>query len=390
MRKYSLLVLLLIAVLTFGIFASCAEVTDSTYSSDVESSESSNGGGNEEPPVHYGLPVAEVGRYIKDADIIDDGETRILLYTTNGEVAEEDNVIATRTATYVENEGWLYGEESIALTGTVDGWDEFIGSASIVKGVFEYGDVAYSWLMAYCATPNANDTQFEIGLAVATEIGGTWVKVGDRAIIEYDERVYGTGCVGCYAPSLVNLNKESAIRIYYTYADIYGHFAKFIDINATDLDVLYTDAAKTDVNLISGSNHLPTNGNLSGGDLALMFPNADFAHDGNGQVVMVKDYSPSAATTPAYAQKIELGYIAESELYTVALKTGWVSLRLWDMFDTPDLAFERLYSACVVADAYGYISAEADIEVIYNVCEIAMENSDWLFTQNLLSFVYER
>ena len=341
------------------------------------------------PEPHYGLPELEMGYYMKDADVLDDGENRVLLYVTNGEQAEEDNVVATRTATYVEEKGWLYGEESIALVGEAGAWDEFIGSAALVKGEFEYGDVEYSWLMAYCATPNANDTQYEIGLAVATEIGGTWVKVGDRALIEFDEAVYGAGCVGCYAPSLVNLNGESAIRIYYTYADIYGHFAQFIDINASDLDALYTDAAKNDVNLMSGTCHVPTNGNLSGGDAELMFPNGDFAHC-NGKVIAVKDYSPTGALTPSYAQKIELGYIAEAELYTAEIGYGWVSYKLWDFADTPDMAYERLYGACVVTNAYGHVAEEGALEIIYNVCDLEMDNEYWMFSQHLVTLVYER
>ncbi len=408
MKKFRLLAIALIAIFTLSMALMACDpassvnpedssiITESapdssveTPDSGVENPDSSVDGGDDpvKPEPTYGLPVAELGYYIKDADVIDDGETRILLYSTNGEAVEDYNVIATRTATFVEEKGWLYGEEAIALEGEIGAWDEFIGSASIVKGVFEYGDVNYNYLMAYCATAQANDTQFEIGLAVASEIGGTWVKVGDRAIIEYNEAVYGTGCVGCYAPSLVNLNKQSAIRIYYTYADIYGHFAQFIDINASDLDALYTDAAKTDVNLISGTNHMPTNGQFSGGDAALMFPNADFAHV-DGKVYTVKDYSPSAATVPNYADRIELGYIAESELYTVELGSGWQSLKLWDMFDTPESMYERLYSACIVADAYGHLANVENIEVIYNICEVAADNTDWMFTQNLVSIVY--
>ena len=280
-----IIVFLLIAILSMSLFIGCNNVTDSTESgSDPEVSTSVNDSTPEqstpeqstpeqsspedssvvepEPPeVHYGLPVAGLGSYIKDADVLDDGENRILLYTTTATIAEEDNVIATRVAT-LEAEGWVYGEESVAIAGEVGGWDEFIGSASIVKGEFEYGDVEYSWLMAYAATTKANETQYEIGLAVATEIGGEWVKVGERALLEYNEAVYGAGCVGLYAPSLVNLNSESAIRVYYTYADIYGHFTQFVDINAADLDALYTEAALRDVNLISGTNKLPTNGNL--------------------------------------------------------------------------------------------------------------------------------
>ena len=388
MRKNRLFIFALTTIFAMGMVTGCG-LMDTSENSTPDSTTSapdsipSSSDSTPEAEVHYGLPVAEVGYYIKDADVIDDEATRYLVYTTNGESAEEDNVIATRSATN-EEEGWLYGDENLAIVGEVDGWDEFIGSASIVKGVFEYGDMNYNWLMAYCATSQANDTQYEIGLAVATEVTGTWTKVGNAPIITYNENVYGTASVGCYAPSLVNLNKQSVVRIYYTYADAYGHFAQFVDINAADLDALYTDAAKTDVNLISGTNQLPNHGNLSGGDAGPMFPNADFAHNANGNVYAVKDVSPSAATTPTYAERIELTAIAEAELYTIEVLKGWNSVRVWDFVDTEEGMYERLYSACVVADAYGYVGDTA--EIIYNVCQLAVDTEDWMFTQNLASF----
>lgn len=392
MKKNRVFLLALVALLGFGTFAACgdnqtnsSDSSESNVPGESESVDNGSSGGDVTPEVHYGLPVAATGYYIKDADIIGDDSSRVLLYTTNGESAEEDNVLAIRSATK-EADGWLYGDETIAVTGTVDAWDEFIGSGSIVKGSFSYGNESYQWLIAYSATTKANESQNEIGLAVAKEVGGEWTKVSSAPLIAFDETVYGTGSAGCYAPSLVNLNGESKIRIYYTYADAYGHFAQFVDIDASNLDKLYTEEAKKDVNLISGTVQLPTNGNLSGGDAALMFPNADFAHDATtGTVYAVKDYSPSAATTPNYAEKIELGWIAEAEFYTAEVLAGWKSLRIWDFSDTPDMAYERLYSAAIVSDYYGKVNGATALEVVYNVCEIEIVEENWMFTQNLVS-----
>ena len=405
MKKNALFIFALTAIIGLGSFAACNNKNNNESSSETPTTsvpavsspeesypeasspeESSPEDSSVEEQVVYGWPVAEVGHDIKDADLLQDGETRCLVYTTNEESAEEDNVIATRSATNDGN-GWVYGEETIVITGEVGGWDEYIGSAAMVKGVFTYGGASYSWLMAYCATSQVNDSQQEIGLAVANEVTGEWTKVGTQALLQYNEAVYGTSMVGLYAPSLVNLNQESIIRIYYTYADAYGHFAQFVDINAANLDLLYAEGAQSDYTLISGVNQLPTNGNYASGDLAPMFPNADFAHDAaTGKVVAVKDYSPTAATTPAYADKIELVEIAEAELYTAAVLNGWNSLKLWDMTDTLDMMYERLYSACLVTDAYGCVNGATAYEVIYNVCELAMDNADWMFTQNLQQF----
>lgn len=337
--------------------------------------------------VVYGLPVASVGHYIKDADVFDDGETRYAVYTTNGESGEEDNVIGVRSATYSEEKkDWAYGGEVILLEGEENEWDAYIGSASVVKGAFRLNGVSYNWLMAYCATDKTNDTQYQIGFALAQDIAGTWTKAASTPFVSFDGSVYGSSSVGCYAPSLVNLNKESKVRVFYTYADTYGHFARFVDIDASDVGALYSEAAKTDVNLVSGTVQVPTNGNLSGGDAAMMFPNSDFAYDAeNNRFYSVKDYSPSAALTPNYAERIEVASVAEAELYTAEILVGWKSIKVWTMLDTEE-QYERIYGGCIVSDAYGQLNGADGLEIVYNHCEIAADNADWMFTQNLAAF----
>ena len=339
-------------------------------------------GGNEPgETVEYGLPAAERGHYINNSDLLEDDGTRWLLYTTNETAGEEDNVIALRKGTFEEGEGkgWKYGEENIVLRGGEDGWDEYIGSASIVKGTFELGGTDYSWLMAYCGTSQADETQFEIGLAVAQSPDGTWTKVGTAPVVTFDTAALGAPetSVGCYAPSLVNYTKESGIRLFYSYADQYGHFAKFVDIDASDLDAP----------VVSGEAMVPTEGEIAGGDQVPMFPNADFAYDAdNGVFYAVKDYSPVPSMEPQFAARIQLLSIDEEELYTTDIGEGWSSIRNWDNTDTPDGMYERLYGACIVSDAYGHTDSATGAEIIYNVCELEVDNEDYLFTQNLMTF----
>ena len=329
----------------------------------------------------YGLPVAERGHYINNSDLVEDDGTRWLFYTTNETSGEEDNVIAVRKAVFEEgaDKGWAYGEETIALRGGDGSWDEYIGSASVVKGSFEYGDTEYGWLMAYCGTSQAGETQFSIGLAVAQSPDGAWTKVGTQPIIAFDEANTGSAAtaVGNYAPSLVNYDKESGIRLFYTFADSYGHFAKFVDIDASDLDAP----------VLSGEAMVPNNGEIAGGDTVAMFPNADFAYDATGGTFYaVKDYSPTPSQAPAFARRIQLLSIAEEELYTTDLGEGWAGIRTWDNTDTPDGMYERLYGACIVSDAYGHTDGASGAEIIYNVCMLEADTDDYLFTQNLMTF----
>lgn len=369
-------------------FTACGGNGDSTENSAPDSGSSSVASSSDAPEsVSYGLPQAAVGHYIKDADIFDDGETRYIVYTTNGESGEEDNAIGVRSAAYgEEKKDWAYGDETIVLEGEENKWDAYIGSASVVKGAYRLNGVSYNWLMAYCATDKTNDTHYQIGFALAQDIAGTWTKAASMPFIAFDGTIYGSSSVGCYAPSLINLNKESKIRVFYTYADTYGHFARFVDIDAADVGAIYSEEAKTDVDLVSGTVQVPTNGNLSGGDAAMMFPNSDFAYDAEkDKFFAVKDYSPSAALNPNYAERIEIASIAEEELYTAEILDGWKSIKVWTMLDTEE-QYERIYSGCIVSDAYGQVNGEDCLEVVYNHCEIEADNANWMFTQNLAAF----
>lgn len=324
----------------------------------------------------YGLPSLKTGFYMKNSDLIQEVDTRYLTYITNKTQGEEDNVIAVRKATKSEK-GWAYEDENIVLTGTEKGWDEYINSASIVKGTFKYQNKDYSYLMVYAATDQANEKCNQIGMAVSNNPTETFVKVGTEPVIKYDSVVYEK-FEGCMSPSVINYDKASGIRIFYTYADKYGHFARFYDVDCANLDTVSSvDASYT--------NHITNIGNLQGGEDVLMFPNADFAYDkANERFVCVKDVSPSGSTNPQVAMSVELAYIAEEELYTTDIETGFVSLGTYDGLDL-NINYERVYNASLVSDEYGYITEI--MEIVYTVAELEQDNPDYLYTQHFLDLI---
>ena len=319
-----------------------------------------------------GVPEPANGFYMRDADVIQDGNVRYLVYTTNATAHQEDSVIAVRKAELTE-EGWVYGDQVVALSASENGWDQFLGSASVTKGVFGLNGETYNWLMVYQGTKSDSGVANSIGLAVSKDILGEWVKI-ENPVIKYESEIYGANMMGCYAPSVVNYNKTSGIRIFYTYADAYGHFTFFYDMDLSDLS-----------NISGVSAMIPHNGNLHGGDGALMFPNADFLYDSANQVFYaIKDYSPSPSTKPSFADQLELGHIAEEELYTIEAGKGWESDFYQDCIDF-DNGYDRCYSACVVSDVYGH-KLEGNFEIVFNVCEIG---DNYLHTQKFMTYVIE-
>ncbi len=329
-------------------------------------------------PVVVGLPVNEVGFYMINSDVIQEGDVRYLTYITNKTQGEQDNVVAVAKATK-DAKGWVYEEQVVVLEGTVGGWDEYITSASIVKGAFSYNGEAYSYLMVYAATSKSNETCNEIGMAVAKSPVEPFVKVGEEAIIKYNRAVYND-FYGCSAPSAVNYDKASGIRIFYTYADAYGAFARFYDVDCANLDLVESVDASYTI-------HMTNKGNLQGGEDVLMFPNADFAFNAaEGKFVCVKDVSPAGSTNPKVATAIEVAYIAEEELYTTDVETGFVSMGAYDGFDL-GTGFERVYNASLISDEYGHV---LDVmEVVYTVSQLEADTPDYLYTQHLLDLVIE-
>ncbi len=372
MKKY--IALLLVLALTASMLAACGWFTpDPRPTEPTEPTEptipTEPGPTDPVDPNVYGVPVPELGYYMKDAEVLQAAPgQRWLIYTTNAESGEEDNVIAISRGELTEK-GWLYGEGKTILEPG-DGWDKYLGSASIVNGDFTYNSESYSFLMAYAATSQEDGLAQSIGLAVAKEIDGEYVRVGDAPILHYDKAQYGNNA-GFYAPSLINKDGESAVGLFYTRADIYGHFLYFGNADMSNLDDL-----KLTGNMVTNG------GNLHGGDAVTMMPNMDLALSTDGYLFAVKDVSPSASQRPMTAQSIELAKILLDELATTDAGEGWISLETFDYLDL-DNGYERAYSPCLVSDLFGYMLEE--VEIVYNVSDTEAVNSDYIFSQKFLS-----
>ncbi len=375
-KRYLALFLALAMVLTCGL-AGCSNDPDPTAGPDATVLPTGPVG-NTDPTApteaaSSGLPVPELGYYMKDADVLQASENeRYIVYTTNMESGEEDNVIAVVKGEKTDA-GWTYGEGKIILEPS-EGWDMYLSSASLVKGEFSYNSENYSYLLAYAATAQDDGMAQSIGLAVAKEIDGTYIRVGDKPVLSYDKSQYGNN-VGFYAPSLVNKDGKSAVGLFYTRADIYGHYLYFGNADMSDLDSL----------TLTG-NMITNEGDLSGGDAVTMMPNMDVALGADGYLYAVKDISPSAAQKPMTATAIEYAKIKVEELATTDAGEGWISLATFDYLDL-DNGYERAYSASLVCDLYGHMLTVA--EIVYNVSDTEAQNPDHIFSQKFLSVIAE-
>ncbi|MEG2085784.1 MAG: hypothetical protein RR054_02710, partial [Clostridia bacterium] len=165
MKKFKLIMLVLALSLITVLIAGCIEPVD---------------------PIIIGLNSDGDGLYMSDSSVIIENNKRYVFYTTTDTAWEQSNAIALRIGELKEG-GYSYTTKKIVLTASKDGWDSNnIGAPDVVKGIFNYGNVEYNYLMVYQANKFVTEKNFSVGFAVAKTLDGEWTKVGTKPIIEYN------------------------------------------------------------------------------------------------------------------------------------------------------------------------------------------------------------
>ena len=384
-RFFAILLAMLLLLGAFGLLAACAEDPDPNPDGGDPNTPDTPSTGTEK--TQYGDPAIfdeYLGYYTSEASVVqaEDG-TRYVFYTSNETEYIQENVIAMRVGTRGSDGGSTYGDKQIVLRATAGGWDAYnLGAPDVVEGSFAYNGTTYNYLMAYQATSTANETAYSIGFAVAASLTGEWVKVGTEPVVEYDAAIYGN-YVGYYSPSLI-ANTETNVRLFYTWADAYGHYTYFNDIDCTDMADLG----------VSGYAMLPSDG-LTSNESAVptQFANGDFAYDAaTERLYVVKDVSPAAAARPYTATQIELAWIDVNELYTAAAGDGWQSLKVFTYTDTIGVynggGWERIYSPALVSATDGSVLSAETFDIVYTASDLASLNEYYVFSPSLHPLTY--
>lgn len=308
-----------------------------------------------------------------------DSTTRYVYYTTN--IEKENNlsdVIAVRKGTL--NDGkYVYGDRKIVLTPTENQWDsQRVTCPSVINGDFSYQGENYTVLMAYTANSIEASKNFQIGLAVAKNPEGPFIKVGNTPIIVYNPDISGSQ-YGAGNPSLVSFDKKGTVRLFYSHGDNNLSSTRVVDADFTNLDTPKLSGYLT-VSYLG----LPDDG--------LGFPlvaNGDFALSADGaSVYMVKDGFPYATNEPKVASKLTLAKMETKGLYdpngtwdTVASEINQI-----DTFvDEEHLGWPRMYSACILRDSYGYLADSSTMSLCFTSSREAsgLEDKSYLFSPGL-------
>lgn len=346
-----------------------------------------NNGGGEQPKFErkndYGLPAIfdeEQGYFNSAASVFEENGVRYVYYMANETKNQAEASVFVRKAEKADGK-WSYGERKKLLGKSASGWDSAeIGAPDVVKGVFGYNGESYSYLMAYQGTETAGKN-YSIGFAVAKTPDGEWIKTGVQPAIAYDADVHGD-FVGFAGPALINNDKAGNIKVFYTYADAFGSYPAFSDLDCSDLGAIPA----------FGFAIVSTDGMIDGGD-TVIFGNGDFAMDSEtGMLYAVRDVYPLSVGAPATATKVELCKIDAESIYKVE-PGEWSSVKTITDMDTDvendgdgNLGWERIYAAALVSDEYGYIDGASAIECIFTASATEQQNEAYAYTPSLHAF----
>jgi hypothetical protein len=292
--------------------------------------------------------------------------TRYIYYCTNKDSFAVIDYIGCRKGTPNADGSYTWSEETLVLAPSEAGkWDaHHTCDPSVIKGKFNYGGKDYSYLMAYLGCTSYDNQENKIGLAVSNSPMGPFTKVGSEPLVDFKlDPSVTTFQWGVGQPSLVSINKEGKVWLFYTRGDK----------NGTRVVMRECDFTSLDSPTVGDETALSKKGlkNLNGGDDFMN--NADFAYDPvTERIYVASDCHPNPADDPNYiAGSFRINY-----LNSPSFKEGF--WRTYATIGQKQTQKPRNHNVGLARDEYGHIPQNGILTVYYTVSETG-QSSLWSY-----------
>ena len=272
---------------------------------------------------------------------IEDGRVHHFWWCQNTDPHQVVDHIYYRRYEFEENR-WTPRELALA-PGKPGQWDSLhVCDPAVVKGEFHYRGTDYAWLLFYLGTHDAACKHNQIGIALAHDPAGPWMRFAGNPVVKASASTWGVG-----QPSVVSLDRRSRLLLFYTRQedDLSTH------TYLSELDLSYMDNPT-----ITPPIRVPTDGLAEQpGATGVVLNNADFALDPAGEIVyMVRPLHPNAfamdGKLPGISSHLELARIQAADLR--AGKGRWERVAVIGPQET---GFAHNHNAAIARDPYGYL-----------------------------------
>ena len=300
-----------------------------------------------------------------------DENNRHIYYCANQTPNVVVDCIAYRHGVRIDGE-WYYGPKSYVVTPTLQTWDhEHDCDPNVIMGEFSYNGETYNYLMAFLGCARQDTQVNEVGLAVAKQPQGPWIKCDDiNPFIhyEYDESRPNAFQWGYGQPSLVSVDKKGKVLLGYTCGPGGDDYVELGRWDLSDLNEPVNEfRERVPIKGISQFNSTAP---------APCITNADFAYDETSKrLYMICDALPlDTENTPDFiTQALYVGYLQDlsgEENERGDILTSYDG-RPWNTvgFITPELTgYARNHNGCIIRDGYGRILLGDELPIGYAVC----------------------
>ena len=352
----------------------------------------------------------ENGIYNYCPSIMEENGVRHVYYCTNKDFNNIRDHIGYRKGLLIDGE-WYYSPETLVLSPTNDTWDAIhTCDPSVIQGEFNYQGERYNYLMAYLGCITTDCQANEVGLAIAKNPEGPWIKPDNiNHFVEYkmvsDNSAFQWGFG---QPSLVSVDKKGKVLLFYTYGSVNGSGTLVEKWDFSDIDNPVEDEqfkAKYDFQYRSDT---PKRGiivknrglsySVNGTNRNETINNADFCYDetkkrfyliGEGYPFPEEEGDYDQPQVVAARSKVCYLNDTGNEIGDVFLnqtaQTKWTKIYTVDYKDT---SFKRNHNGGIVTSNYGHVDNMTTFDCFVTISQLNKPVSS-LYTYRIYEFKFE-
>ena len=306
--------------------------------------------------------------------MMEGNDTMHVWYCSNRVSGNVTDYVAYRKGTLNAAGKWKFSDIEFVLAPTAGTWDaRHTCDPSVTKGTFRMGGEDYSFLMAYLGCVTSDNTQNEVGIAVAKSPAGPWVKVDSLNPIAnfYTSPEHSANAWGYGQPCVMNPEGEGKVYLFYAKGTATKTCTQIEEWDLSDLDrpVKVRSAELKEKNVV----------NASGGSDNIN--NADLAYDAvNKRLYCLKEDFPyptdqginwlTGSNTLLYVQLDESGF----DVFFGNTSYSWNKV---GSLTASGLGFARVHNMGILTDEYGNLTSPFRVPVLYTACEAYTDYPGW-------------
>lgn len=319
---------------------------------------------------------------------VEDGVIHIY-YCTN----TSPNIVTDSIGYRCSLDGVNFSEETIVLETARDrsAWDSaHTCDPDVIKGEFHWNGEVYSYLMAYLGCDTRDNEGNEVGLAVAKEPGGPFIKLEHLNPFVAFERdtsnpsrrnafQWGVG-----TPCLVSMDQKGQVMLIYTRHDLTNHKSTCQKWDLSDLNDPKPIGGENWELDVSNSGSLGRNlrpiivGNMD----AVYDPDSGYLYTTCGDPYIEGVDEPGEPTfVSAYTRVLRFSQRRmPEEMADFFLPDGTAKWQLLARIGPKDSGYPRNHNAGLMGDPYGWMAEDGVLEVFYTVSEVNQVNKSlWTY-----------